>query len=213
MDICILIPARLNSSRFPGKMLADLDGLPLIRRVYDRCAEVYPTHVLTDSEEIANVVPDAIMTGEHDSGTDRCMAVIPKLPHKRFILCQGDMPDITPDILHALSYKLHRSAIATCYTKAPASVKCIHNGAQAQWFTRAPISYGDSHIGVYGFQRCAADVWRRLKPHEPEQFEKLEQLRWLSNGIAMDVVPVDYQGVEINWPHEVTEWLLKSGAV
>ena len=72
MRIGIVIPARIKSTRFPNKMLAELNGVPLIKHVYDICASIgLETVVLTDSEEIANIVP-ARMTGEADNGTERC---------------------------------------------------------------------------------------------------------------------------------------------
>ena len=107
MSTSIIIPARLNSTRFPKKMLAELNGYPLIKHVFDKCWNAgYETYVLTDSNEIADILPSkrVIMTSaEHENGTSRCMEVIDEvLQYDRYINVQGDMPDITPEIIRSV---------------------------------------------------------------------------------------------------------------
>lgn len=106
-DLAILIPARYNSSRFPGKMLELFDGIPLVRRVYNTCVSTgIDTYVLTDDERIASVVPNSIMTSsECANGTERCASVVDRLDYSSFINVQGDMIDVTPNMINRLKVK------------------------------------------------------------------------------------------------------------
>ena len=103
MNTGIVIPARIKSSRFPNKMLAELNGVPLIKHVYDKCASIgFETVVLTDSEEIAEIVPSR-MTADADNGTERCAQKAMELGWDYYINVQGDMPDITTEIIVELA--------------------------------------------------------------------------------------------------------------
>lgn len=220
MTTAILIPARLASTRFPKKMLADLNGVPLIRHVYQKCAATgLDTYVLTDSDEIASVLPIEskfiIMSeNDHDNGTSRCMGAIGNpLEYDWFINVQGDMPDITEDIIFAVKDELRYSDVSTAYTKMnnsdradPNVVKMIHSRDRAHWFLRAPLSYGDRHLGIYGYTRMSKSIYSVTKKFPEEDIEKLEQLRWIQNGIKISVVEVEFDGVEINTPDDLEYW-------
>lgn len=218
MTTAILIPARLNSSRFPKKMLAELNGYPLVKHVYDRCWNAgYETYVLTDSEEIADILPSkrVIMTSpDHENGTSRCMEVIDEvLQYDRYINVQGDMPDITPEIIRSVEWELQRSDVATAYTPMdfnlrndPNSVKMIHTRGRAHWFCRASLMYGDHHLGIYGYNREAKIMYTTSTKFPEEDIEKLEQLRWIQNGIKIGVVEVEFNGIEINTPEDLELW-------
>lgn len=218
MTTAILIPARLNSSRFPKKMLAELNGYPLVKHVYDRCWNAgYETYVLTDSKEIADILPSkrVIMTSpDHENGTSRCMEVIDEvLQYDRYINVQGDMPDITPEIIRSVEWELQRSDVATAYTPMdfnlrndPNSVKMIHTRGRAHWFCRASLMYGDHHLGIYGYNREAKIMYTTSTKFPEEDIEKLEQLRWIQNGIKIGVVEVEFNGIEINTPEDLELW-------
>lgn len=218
MTTAILIPARLNSSRFPKKMLAELNGYPLVKHVYDRCWNAgYETYVLTDSKEIADILPSkrVIMTSpDHENGTSRCMEVIDEvLQYDRYINVQGDMPDITPEIIRSVEWELQRSDVATAYTPMdfnlrndPNSVKMIHTRGRAHWFCRASLMYGDHHLGIYGYNREAKIMYTTSTKFPEEDIEKLEQLRWIQNGVKIGVVEVEFNGIEINTPKDLELW-------
>ena len=218
MTTAILIPARLASTRFPNKMLADLNGVPLIKHVYEKCAATgLDTYVLTDSKLIASVVPkDAVvMTGtEHTNGTSRCMEAIGNpLEYDWYVNVQGDMPDITEDIIYAVRDELKYSDVSTAYTSMeetdradPDVVKMIHSRNRAHWFLRAPLSYGDRHLGVYGYTRMSKSIYTVTKKFLEEDIENLEQLRWIQNGIKIGTVEVDFNGVEINTVQDLEQW-------
>ena len=103
----ILIPARLHSTRYPNKMLIQLDGKPMIRRVYDACiATGYDTFVITDSMEIFSLFnPQNCWIEEkpYENGTARCAGAISSRFFKAydtFINVQGDMPDVTAEMIN-----------------------------------------------------------------------------------------------------------------
>jgi len=217
MTTAILIPARYDSSRFPGKMLALLNGTPLIRHVYEKClATGLDTYVLTDNRKVAHAVPysNVIFTNEAENGTERCMSVIDKeLQYDRYINVQGDMPDITEDIIRAVEGELQRSDVATAFTPMdfnlrndPNCVKMIHSRGRAHWFLRASLTYGDHHLGVYGYNREAKIMYSTSTKFIEEDIEKLEQLRWIQNGIKLGVVEVEFDGIEINTKEDLKRW-------
>ena len=221
MTTAILIPARYVSTRFPGKMMAELNGVPLVEHVYNKCAATgLDTYVLTDNQEIYNYLGASrcLYTTEAENGTERCMQVIDEvLQYDRYVNVQGDMPDITEDIIRAVEDELKRSDVATAYTPMdfnlrndPNSVKMIHSRGRAHWFLRASLTYGDHHLGIYGYNREAKIMYTTSKKFPEEDIEKLEQLRWIQNGIKIGVVEVDFNGIEINTPEDLEVWHQKN---
>tara|TARA_B100000242_G_C42926820_1_gene429816 strand:+ start:261 stop:866 length:606 start_codon:yes stop_codon:yes gene_type:complete len=201
--------------------MAQLNGVPLIEHVYNRCAGTgYDTYVLTDHQEIYNYMGGnrCLMTSDADNGTERCMQVIDeKLQYDRYINVQGDMPDITTDIIKAVEAELQRSDVATAYTPMdfnlrndPNCVKMIHNRGRAHWFLRASLTYGDHHLGIYGYNRESKAMYNISKKFPEEDIEKLEQLRWIQNGIKIGVVEVEFDGIEINTPEDLEKWQTKN---
>ena len=221
MTTAILIPARYASTRFPGKMMELLNDVPLIEHVYNRCvATGLDTYVLTDHQDIYNYLGGSkcIMTQEAENGTQRCMQVIDEvLEYDRYINVQGDMPDITEDIIRAVEIELQRSDVATAYTTMdfnlrsdPNCVKMIHNRGRAHWFLRASLPYGDHHLGIYGYNREVKTMYNTSTEYAEETLEQLEQLRWIQNGIKIGVVEVEFDGIEINSPQDLKDWHVKN---
>ena len=220
MKTAILIPARYGSTRFPGKPLALLDGVPMIQRVYDACtASKIPTYVLTDDIRIANVFKNAgvIIDYKHyENGTERCAGAIDldyMQKYDQFINVQGDMPDVTVDMIHKCIISLNQYEVSTVYTEMtkelqndPNSVKLIRSDYNALWFGRGMTGYGDWHLGVYGYRRNALSLYSNLEVTQEEQVEKLEQLRWLKNGWKIGAQSVYFNGVEINTPEDMEKW-------
>ncbi len=221
----ILIPARYNSTRMPGKPLAMLDGVPMIKRVYDACiASKIPTYVLTDDMRIFNLFGPRQcwidQEKEYANGTERCAAAITDsnfikyLGHyDNIINVQGDMPDVDVAIIQQVQWHLQHYPVTTVFTKMPPcmqedpnTVKMIKAGDQALWFGRGITGYGDWHLGVYGYRRNALEMYSTLAEYEEERIEKLEQLRWLKNGWQIGCLSVNYNGTEINSPEDVETW-------
>ena len=222
----ILIPARYASTRFPGKPLVELDGVPMIKRVYDACiASNLPTYVLTDDRRIANLIPDKHFwideQDEYSNGTERCAGAVKYCPqleqYDKFINVQGDMPDVTTDMVDKCISGLQHYPVSTVFTKMPEekqndpnSVKMVRAGDSALWFGRGMTGYGEWHLGVYGYKRNALEMYPNLIVEREEEIEQLEQLRWLKNGWQIGCLSVYYNGVEINAPEDVDEWHSKN---
>ena len=219
----ILIPARYGSTRYPGKPLAKLDGVPMIKRVYDACtASKIPTYVLTDDMRIYELFGSDkcfIEQIDYANGTERCAGAIKHGffdKYDQFINVQGDMPDVTVDIIHKCIVSLNQYEVSTVYTEMtkelqndPNSVKLIRSDYNALWFGRGMTGYGDWHLGAYGYRRNALSLYSNLEVTQEEQVEKLEQLRWLKNGWQIGVQSVYFNGVEINTPEDMEAWNAK----
>lgn len=220
----ILIPARYASTRLPGKPLAMLDSVPMIKRVYDACiASKIPTYVLTDDVRIASVFQNtSVIVDDTDyaNGTERCAGAI-KLDYMQkydqFINVQGDMPDVTLEMIEKCIFSLKHYPVSTVFTQMPEdkqndpnSVKMVRAGDNALWFGRGMTGYGDWHLGVYGYKRNPLEMYTNLPVEREEEVEKLEQLRWLKNGWQVGCLSVYYNGVEINSPEDIEEWHQKN---
>ena len=216
----ILIPARYGSTRFPGKPLAMLDGVPMIKRVYDACtASKIPTYVLTDSQEVYNIIgPNCILDHtDYANGTERCAGAIKRSvlldDYDQFINVQGDMPDVTVDMIEKCRWHLQHYQITTLWTDMPKemqndpnSVKMIRSGDKALWFGRGITGYGDWHLGVYGYHRNPLEFYTSYDVEQEEKVEQLEQLRWLKAGWDIGCLHAEFNGVEINTPEDVNKW-------
>jgi 3-deoxy-manno-octulosonate cytidylyltransferase (CMP-KDO synthetase) len=217
----VLIPARMASTRLPGKPLLDIAGLPMIVHVLRRAeaAQIGRVAVATDAFEIADAVKahggEAVMTrADHLSGSDRIYEELGKLDPRGeaeiVINLQGDFPTITPDNIRDVLPPLADPAVdiatlaAEIHTEeestAPSVVKAIGSpiGARrlrALYFTRATAPYGEGpryhHIGLYAYRRAALERFVRLPPSPLELQEKLEQLRALEAGMRIDIAIVD----------------------
>ena len=216
----ILIPARYGSTRFPGKPLCMLDSVPMIKRVYDACsASKIPTYVLTDDVRIASVFQNTsviIDDTDYANGTERCAGAINldyMKKYDQFINVQGDMPDVTLQMIERCVEWLKYYPISTVWTDMPKemqnnpdSVKMVRAGDQCLWFGRGMTGYGHWHLGIYGYRREALELYSDLEVTEEETIEQLEQLRWLKSGWQIGCSSVYFKGVEINSPEDVDVW-------
>ena len=220
----ILIPARYGSTRYPGKPLVELGGIPMIKRVYDACiASNLPTFVLTDHQDIYNYMGGnrCIMDlADYENGTERCAgAVNARLfdDYDQIVNVQGDMPDVTTEMIEKCLFSLKHYSVSTVFTSMPEeeqnnpnSVKMVRAGDNALWFGRGMTGYGDWHLGVYGYRRNALQHYLNLRVEREERIEKLEQLRWLKSGWQIGCLSVQFNGTEINTPEDVDVWHSKN---
>ena len=220
MKTAILIPARYGSTRFPGKPLVNLGGIPMIRHVYERCRKTgYDTYVLTDDKRIAEKFEPYqvyIDLGDYENGTERCAGAVASRvfdEYDQFINVQGDMPDVTKEMIEKCIFSLRHYSVSTVFTKMPEekqndpnSVKMVRAGDQALWFGRGMTGYGDWHLGVYGYRKNALQQYNHLRVEKEELVESLEQLRWLKSGWQIGCLSVQFNGVEINTPEDVEVW-------
>lgn len=233
LSALVLIPARMASTRLPGKPLADIGGAPMIVHVWRRAVQsgIGEVAVATDSEVIANAIAaaggKAIMTrGDHASGSDRIFEAMEQLDprgHAEFIVnVQGDLPTIPPDDIRAVLSPLADPAvdIATLATRIgepsehtnPNVVKVVGTPVapdrlRALYFTRATAPYGDGprfhHIGLYAYRRAALARFVALPPSPLEQRERLEQLRALEAGMRIDVALVTSVPLGVDTPEDL----------
>jgi 3-deoxy-manno-octulosonate cytidylyltransferase (CMP-KDO synthetase) len=217
----VLIPARMASSRLPGKPLMDIAGLPMIVHVLRRGEEagIGRVAVATDTLEIAAAVKahggEAVMTrADHPSGSDRIFEALEKLDPtgeaEIVVNLQGDFPTITPNNIRDVLAPLADPAVdiatlaAEIHTEeesiSPSVVKAVGTSLggkrmRALYFTRATAPHGDGpryhHIGLYAYRRAALERFVKLPPSPLEQQEKLEQLRALEADMRIDITVVD----------------------
>jgi 3-deoxy-manno-octulosonate cytidylyltransferase (CMP-KDO synthetase) len=217
----VLIPARMASTRLPGKMLLDIAGLPMIVHVLRRAeaANIGRVAVATDTPDIAAAVRshggEAVMTSaDHPSGSDRIFEALGKLdPSARaeiVINLQGDFPTIRPDDIRDVLRPLDDPAVDIATLAAeihtdeedsnPNVVKAIgsrlsERRLRALYFSRATAPWGDGpryhHVGLYAYRRQALERFVALPPSPLELQEKLEQLRALEAGMRIDITIVD----------------------
>ena len=223
-SLAILIPARYESTRFPGKPLALLQGIPMVRLVYERCRKAAKeidadVIVLTDDERIAErFSPHEVWLddGDYLNGTERCAAFAQTKraeQYSKFINVQGDMPDITTDIIKYVYYNLNQYDITTAHTEMdpnlrsnPDTVKLIEGAGKVLWCGRGFTKYGKHHLGIYGYWGHKLVGYRTLERSTEEDIEQLEQLRWLKNGCTIGTQSVYFNGIEINSPEDVDAW-------
>jgi 3-deoxy-manno-octulosonate cytidylyltransferase (CMP-KDO synthetase) len=228
----ILIPARMASTRLPGKPLIDIAGAPMIVQVLRRAQEanIGEPVVATDSEAVAAAVEKAggraVMTSaDHPSGSDRIYEALEALDPDRKIQIvvnvQGDLPTLAPHDLR-LSLKPLADAAVDIATLAaairdpeeltnPNVVKAIGSPVgpgrlHAKTFTRADAQGPGPHyhhIGLYAYRRAALERFVKLPPSANEQRERLEQLRALDAGMRIDVMLVDSVPLGVDTPADL----------
>ncbi|MBX9741694.1 MAG: 3-deoxy-manno-octulosonate cytidylyltransferase [Beijerinckiaceae bacterium] len=233
-DPIVLVPARMGSSRLPGKPLADIHGEPMIVHVWRRACEagVGPVLVAADAPEIVAAVQaaggHAVLTrADHESGSDRIFEAIeafdPEGRHDVVVNVQGDLPTIDPASVQAALLPLSDSRVDIATLAAvialdeerdnPNVVKVV--GAEiapgrlrALYFTRATAPWGDGpllhHIGLYAYRRKALERFVSLPPSPLERREKLEQLRALEAGMRIDVAIVGGVPLGVDTPHDLS---------
>ena len=209
MKTLVVIPARLESTRLPRKLLLAETGKPLILHTADVAAwSGYEYVVASDSEEILRVCEDAdvptFRTGEHPNGTSRMAEVAKARPDVEcFINLQADEPDLRPAVIDLLALELELSPAFGCYTLGrPAKPEDYHNSNRVtvvstnRWvrdFFRGVSSV--VHIGIYAYRRASLLWYSEVPPSPREQSEKLEQLRALEHGLPIGVTYID-----CDWP-------------
>src|SRR5271170_1907045 len=229
----ILIPARMASTRLPGKPLADIHGAPMIVHVWRRAteADIGPVWVATDDprvmEAVASAGGKAIMTRfDHPSGSDRIFEALGAIDaggaHDVVVNIQGDLPTIEPSIVCACLSPLAEGAvdIATLGTPItreqekddPNVVKIVVSELgptrlRALYFTRARAPWGEGqllhHIGLYAYRRDALRRFVLAPPSPLERREKLEQLRALEAGMRIDIIIVDALPLGVDAPADL----------
>ena len=231
--VIAVIPARYNSTRFPGKMMEILGNRTIITTTYQNVLETGlfdEVFVATDSElifdEISKNGGKAVMTGEHETGSDRIAEAVQNIDCDIVINVQGDEPFLKKEPLKQLIdvfYKDEKKEISLASLKIqlkesdeirnPNNVKVItDNNGFALYFSRSVIPFQRElsynvkyykHIGVYAFRKEALLKFSSLEMTPLEISEKLEQLRYLENGMKIKMVETDFVGIGIDTPEDL----------
>jgi 3-deoxy-manno-octulosonate cytidylyltransferase (CMP-KDO synthetase) len=232
-ETLVFIPARMASTRLPGKPLADIAGEPMIVRVLRRAAAagIGAVVVATDSSQIAAAVEKAggravLTRADHASGSDRIFEALGKVdPDRRssiIVNVQGDLPTVEPGDIKAALAPLADTAVDIATLAAeirrsaerddPNVVKVVGTPVaparlRALYFTRATAPSGAGplyhHVGLYAFRRAALERFVALPPSPLEEREKLEQLRALEAGMRIDVALVDSVPLRVDTPRDL----------
>jgi 3-deoxy-manno-octulosonate cytidylyltransferase (CMP-KDO synthetase) len=231
--VIAVIPARYNSTRFPGKLMEVLGDKTIITTTYQNVVETGlfdEVFVATDSElifdEISKNGGKAVMTGEHETGSDRIAEAVQDIDCDIVINVQGDEPFLKKDPLKQLidvfsndekkeislaSLKIQLKEAEEI--KSPNNVKVITDrDGFALYFSRSVIPFHRElafdvkyykHIGVYAFRKEALLAFSKLPMLPLETSEKLEQLRYLEYGKRIKMIETDFVGVGIDTPEDL----------
>ncbi len=241
-NVWIVIPARFQASRFPGKPLARLHGKPMIVWVLEACQRVNPqceVVVATDDKRIFAAVSEyggrvEMTASSHESGTARLAEVAQRNPQiEWFVNVQGDEPGIEPELIERVINSLLRQADPDLIVSAAASLRCAadYNSPhvvkvvtdfkdRALYFSRAPIPFFQNrqtadnipfasqvpvlqHIGIYGYSGTFLRNLNSLHAGKLAAAENLEQLNWLENGYAIEMVDCSSPWSGIDTPEEL----------
>jgi 3-deoxy-manno-octulosonate cytidylyltransferase (CMP-KDO synthetase) len=224
MKVVAVIPARLASTRLPRKMLREIAGEPLVAWVYraaKRCSAISEVVVATDSDEILTYCRElgfsARMTSaSHRSGTERAHEISTVMAADVYLNIQGDEPLTRAEHIESLLEVMRRPGVEVGTLKTPAAeidinnpgaVKVVTDSAgRALYFSRATIPYDRDgaqpryykHLGLYAHTKKALDMFVSWPESSLERVERLEQLRFLENGVPIYVgeTPFDTVGVD-----------------
>ncbi len=227
-----VIPARWASTRFPGKPLAMIAGLPMIAHVVDRAAAastIDEVLVATDDQRIAEAAREAgavtVMTGDCSSGTDRiAQAALPRSDWKIVVNVQGDEPLLSPANIDRLVEGMRRAPEIEMGTLCrplpegrlddPNAVKVVRRrDGRALYFSRAGVPFPRQpdtapaapmlHLGIYAFSRQGLERFIALEPSPLERTESLEQLRALENGMEILVLDAPDDAIGVDTPEDL----------
>lgn len=233
MKIIGVIPARYQSSRFPGKPLAEIAGKPMIWWVYKQASKVSAFSALTvatDSQEIYDAckslnIPVEMTKDTHPTGTDRLGEIAEKTDADFYINIQGDEPLIEPEVIQGiLEYKLAHPEVQVINTMAALKEDqdvndlSIVKAAAAKnddllYLSRSPIPRSKKgeevdfkrHLGLYGLSREALLFYAHADRGYLESIEDVEMLRFLENGYRIKILEVKSESIGVDNPEDIAK--------
>jgi len=239
MKTVAVIPARLGSTRLPRKMLREINGRPLVVWVYQavRSSPLLDDVIIaTDSQEILDACSkhscNARMTSEkHRSGTERVHEVSQSVDAEVYINVQGDEPMIRAEHTATLVELMKSPDVPVGTLKTPAAPEDIANpnavkvvtdlNGRSLYFSRSTIPFDRDgskpsyfkHLGIYAYRKQALDRFVSLPESSLERAERLEQLRFLENGIAIYAAETPYDSIGVDTEEDLArvEELLVTG--
>ena len=219
--VIAVIPARIDSSRFPAKMIADETGKPLIQYAWENANSansVADVYIATDSNEIAQRCEGfgakVIMTGEHPNGTSRIAEAVIDLDCDVIVNMQGDEPELDPAVIDAAVSILGDSVMATaaCVLQEDEVenknvVKVRIQECLAIDFSRDMLDGAFRHIGLYVYTPEFLQTYVEMQPTQNEISRKLEQMRALDNGFSIAVAMVEPQASGIDTKEQYCDFV------
>jgi len=230
MNIVAVIPARYAATRFPGKLMQMLGNKTIIRHVYDNTVATglfKDVFIVTDSDIIYKEIKEnggkTIMSKkEHESGSDRIAEAVAQMKVDIIVNVQGDEPFIKKEPLEKLVHLFDdpEVQVASLMRKIskeeagnPNNVKVVTDrSGYALYFSRSIIPYQRDekanagyflHVGVYAYQKDVLMSFTKWPQSSLEKIEKLEQLRYLENGIKIKMAETDYNNIAIDTPEDL----------
>jgi 3-deoxy-manno-octulosonate cytidylyltransferase (CMP-KDO synthetase) len=225
MKVIAVVPARLASTRLPRKMLREIQGRPLVVWVYQAVRSLSlldDVIIATDSDEILHACRkhscNARMTSDkHRSGTERVHEISQTVDAEVYINVQGDEPMVRPEQIGAIVDLMKNDPkiqVGTLKTPAepadvsnPNAVKVITDlSGRALYFSRATIPFDRDgsqpkyfkHLGIYAYRKPALERFVTLPESSLERAERLEQLRFLENGIPIHAAETPYDSIGVD---------------
>ena len=220
-----VIPARLASTRLSRKVLREIAGQPMLAWVYQAalaCPQLDDVLVATDSEEVAALCRHQgwnfrLTSPDLPSGTDRVHAIAQQIDADIYVNVQGDEPLLRSDHITALLRPFARPEVHVTSLKTPCAPENIHNpnavkvvtaaDGRALYFSRATIPFNRDgapgvaywkHIGLYAYRKSALDRFPTLPHSALEATERLEQLRFLENGIPLHMESTTHDTIGVD---------------
>jgi 3-deoxy-manno-octulosonate cytidylyltransferase (CMP-KDO synthetase) len=237
MKSIAVIPARIASTRLPRKMLREIAGKPLVGWVYEAVRSsplLSDVIIATDSDEIMEACrrhgwKTQMTSSRHRSGTERVHEVSNSVDAEIYVNVQGDEPLVRPEQIATLLDVMKEPAVRVGTVKTPCPLEEIHNpnavkvatspDGRALYFSRATIPFDRDntkpryfkHLGLYAYRKSALDLFVSRPESTLEKTERLEQLRFLENGIPIYVgeTPHDSVGVDTEEDLQRAEEILK----
>jgi len=226
MKTIVVIPARLESTRLPNKLLLELGGKSIIKRVHEQCLKakgISAVYIAVDSLELKThceaFSDNVILTGKHhQSGTDRIATAISEIECEAIINVQGDEPFIDPKLISELAIAIQNTTMVSAMcpitniseVEDPNNVKVVTDlNYKALYFSRSVVPFNRDginfdtityykHLGIYGYTKDFLLKYSIMKPTSLEQIEKLEQLRVLENGYTIQMVTTHHNAIGID---------------
>jgi 3-deoxy-manno-octulosonate cytidylyltransferase (CMP-KDO synthetase) len=232
--VIVVIPARMDSKRFPGKPLKKILGISMIEHVYSRavlCKEVDYVLIATCDQEIMNACKSfgakAVLTSaQHERSVDRVAEAAKNLNYDIVVNLQGDEPQVTPDIIQELINSMKDDELVDCANLvskidkeefiSPNTVKIVNDvNDNILYFSREPIPSKSKsstenfdkyrQIGIMAFRKNFLLKYTELPSTPLEKIESVDMLRILEHGFKIKMIKVDYEGVGVDIPSDISK--------
>lgn len=210
MEALIIIPARMGSSRFPGKPLAKINGKEMILHVCEKASQAFPVIVATPDQEIWEVVTDAgfsaMMTGDHMTGTDRIAEVAERIDAEIYINVQGDEPLTDPEDILTI-YRAKKEGYNIVISGIKTLQACDNDYNVVKVVNGALTREGESdyaQCGIYAFNAEELEAFSQYPDKEEslKKYDNIELMRFVDMGYKIGMVLIN-GGIAVDMPRDI----------